>query len=285
MQNISDRLLSIVRDISTAGYSDAALNITASHVSGLTTGFKNIDSLTGGFQRGEVILIAAPPLMWMTPFAISLANKVLQQGLGIVYFSTFLSEDQIIKKLLSNYFRISTKNLLRGNINEELDPIDQYPVKQLYVDDTPELTAEIIREKLDSLIDNPGYVIIDNLNLFERHLNISTTDKVLRIKGIARMYNIPVIVLYDTKAISFEPALTQDQFVEIQQQEIFSELNKQLVDTLCMIYHPEYFKIVEDERGQLTLGRADFIIVKNDCGEGIATFNFKHEFSLFQEIN
>jgi Replicative DNA helicase len=284
MQTITDRFSSIENDIRTAGYTDLHMEIVASHVSGLTTGFKTIDDWTGGLQRGELFVIAAPPLMGMTPFAISLINKVIQKKLGVAYFSIFSSEDQIIKKLLANYLRISMKDLLRGNINEKFDSVDQYPAGQLYIDDTPELTAKMIEEKMDSLIDCPSYIIIDDLIFFERHLNTSATDKILKTKGIARKYNIPVIVLYNTQDLPCEPELTQTQFIECQRKKVHSEIDSRLIDTLCTIYRPEYFGISEDEQGRSTLGTANFIILKHECGAGITTFNYKYEYSLFEEI-
>lgn len=284
MQTITDRLSSIVSDIRMEGYTDLQMEVVASHVSGLTSGFRNIDDWTGGLQRGELFVIAAPPLMGMTQFAISLGNNVIQKKLRVAYFSTFLCEDQIIKKLLANYLRISIKDLLRGNINEKFDLIDQYPTGQLYIEDTPELTAKIIEEKMDSLVDCPSYMIIDDLNLFERHLDTSTTDKILKIKGIARKYNISAIVFYNTQDLPCDPELAQTQFVEYQINEVYSEIDRRLIDSLCTIYRPEYFRITEDEQGRSTLGTANFIILKHECGAGITTFNYKYEYSLFEEI-
>ncbi|MFZ4402073.1 MAG: DnaB-like helicase C-terminal domain-containing protein, partial [Bacteroidales bacterium] len=216
----------------------------------IPSGFTELDKITGGWQRGNLIMIAAPFRMGKTAFALSmLRNNFLLENSSVIWFSTFLSKNQFIRMFISNYAEIQIEEITIGKVDEKLiNEINElFKYNDFYFYDNPNLNVKKINQILAAFnTDNlPDFILIDNLNYFEQNSSEQKTEvnhtnmKLIELKAIARRFNIPVLVLYDCNFPDSKTSEFCTQFVKL-------NFSRYLIDTLCYIYRPEYFKIVEN---------------------------------------
>ena len=231
------------------------------------SGFTELDKITGGWLRGNLIMIAAPFRMGKTAFALSIMhNNLLLENSSVIWFSTFLSKNQFTRMFVSHYAEIKIEEINLGKIDQKLisEINEVFITHDFYFYDNPNLNVKKINQILAAFnIDNlPDYIIIDNLNCFEYKTteknkeNEQTNKKLIELKAIARRFNIPIIVLYDCNFPDYSKIEFCTQFVKL-------KFNRYLVDILCYIYRPEFFRIVENEVGESTLGKAFIIVAQN----------------------
>jgi len=278
MEQLSNIVDSLVYDIELTRFTEAGEEIESNGITGLRSGFPEIDKLTCGFQLGEMIVLSGLPNMGKTNFLLSMIN---QRQNNIIYFSTRLSSNQLTKKLICNYAEISLFELQNGSISNDLIGriTLKYKKKEIYFVDTPEITCELINQILEENITESNYlVLINDLNFLEYHIQTSIEDKLIKLKGIARKYNLPIIGVYNCK-------LTENTKNIIESNGTFHNLNSSFVDMNCTIFRPEYFKITEDEHGNSVLGLAQFIITKSNCKNGKVNLKYIPGFFKFSESN
>jgi len=252
----------------------------------IPTGFPELDKITRGWLRGNLIMIAAPPRMGKTAFALSMLknNLVLGNSSGI-WFSTFLSKNQFTHMFICNYLEIDIKEITFGKVEQKIiNEINElFKCNDFYFNDNPNLSIKKVNQILASFKNNtlPDFIIIDSLNYYEFNTsgqNIAenlTNLKLLELKAIARRFNIPVVVFYDCKFPNITTSEFCTEFVKL-------KFNRYLIDTLCYIYRPEYFKITENEVGESTLGKAFFIVAQNRGKTGTVLFTYKPEYFKFK---
>ena len=187
---------------------------------------------------------------------------------------------------LSHYIEIKIEDIIIGKIDQKIiSEINQlFEIHDFYFYDNPNLSIKKINQILaDFNTDNlPDFIIIDNLNYFELIASEqitkekSTNKKLIELKSIARRFNIPVLVLYDCILPDSKTSEFCTQFVKL-------KFNRYLIDTLCYIYRPEYYKIIENEIGESTLGKAFFIVVQNRGKTGSVLFNYLPQYFKFNE--
>lgn len=186
-----------------------AISQSDSDVTGVSTGFRDLDYKTSGFQPSDLILIAARPSMGKTAFALNIAQQAaIRNKVPTAIFSLEMSKEQLVNRLLSAETMIDSQKLRMGNVEhddwvkiaESMGPLSEAP---LYIDDTPgisivELRAKLRRLKLEKGV---GLIMIDYLQLMSgsgrgsesRQQEISEISRSL--KAIAREMNAPVIAL------------------------------------------------------------------------------------------
>jgi replicative DNA helicase len=173
-------------------------------VSGLSTGFEVLDRLTGGWQNGELIVVAAPEYMGKTALALSmLKNTMCDSEFETFWFSTGLSNLQLTKMLICKCMSLDMHKLISGEVDINIlnSLIEKLKFSGVYFDDSPYLTIDDIDAKLSERFKSfpVELVIIDDIN----HLNYSErnyndfNDKFYQLKTLARKYEIPIIVLMD----------------------------------------------------------------------------------------
>jgi replicative DNA helicase len=177
---------------------------------GLVSGFYNLDLVTQGFQKSDLIIIAGRPSMGKTALSLNITLNVIKSlKLPVVFFSLEMSKEQIMYRLLSietniNQTRLKSGRLYKNDwikLSKMIKIISKLP---LFIDDTPNLSIQDIRSKLKTIIleqGQIGLVIIDYLQLMQNP-NSSTGNRVQEIsqitrslKIIAREFNVPVIAL------------------------------------------------------------------------------------------
>ncbi|MGC9525277.1 MAG: replicative DNA helicase [Limnospira sp.] len=176
---------------------------------GIPCGFYDLDAMTGGFQRSDLIIVAGRPSMGKTSFAVAIGHSIAKmQKLGIAVFSLEMSKEQLVQRLLSSEARIESNRLRSGRISQaEWEPLteaignlSELPV---FIDDTPNVTVTEMRSKARRLQAEQGgalgLVLIDYLQLMEGGNPDNRVQELSRItrslKGLARELNVPVIAL------------------------------------------------------------------------------------------
>jgi replicative DNA helicase len=178
------------------------------HVTGVPTGFPELDSLTSGFQNSELIIIAGRPSMGKTAFALNIAENVaVNKGLPVCIFSLEMAKEQLSQRLLCSRARISSHQLRTGriadhqwtNLSIAVGPLSEAPI---YLDDSASLAVMEIRAKARrlKLKFDIGLVIVDYLQLVRGHREAESRQQEITyvsqsLKALARELKIPVIAL------------------------------------------------------------------------------------------
>lgn len=267
-------------------------------LSGLQTGFMGLDKITSGWQNSDLIIIAARPAMGKTAFVLSMAkNMSVAYNYPVALFSLEMSNVQLVNRLIVNTCEIPGEKIKNGQLAPyEWEQLD-FKIKELYdaplfIDDTPSLSVFELRTKARRLVREHGIkmIIIDYLQLMNasgmnygsREQEVSMISRSL--KGLAKELNIPIIALSQlnrgvegrTGAEGKRPQLS-----DLRE----SGAIEQDADMVCFIHRPEYYKILEDERGNSLIGLAEIIIAKHRNGAtGDIMLRFKSEFARFQNV-
>ncbi len=257
-----------------------------SDITGLTTGFVDLDSKISGLQKSDLLLLAARPSMGKTALGINIAtNSALKGGAKVAIFSLEMSKEQLVQRIISATAHVDLQNIISGKLEEKewIDIIDSMaPLSQaqIYIDDTAgislmELKAKCRRLKIEQGLD---LILIDYLQLMQlegrqesRQQEISTISRGLKI--IAKEMECPVIAL---SQLSRAPELRADH------RPILSDLREsgaieQDADIVMFLYRDDYYH--EDSEKQ-NIG--EVIIAKHRNGPtGNLELTFKKEFTKF----
>lgn len=268
-------------------------------LSGLETGFTPLDKITSGWQNSDLVIIAARPAMGKTAFVLSMAkNMAVSYKYPVALFSLEMSNVQLVNRLIVNTCEIPGEKIKNGQLLPyEWEQLD-FKIKELYdaplfIDDTPSLSVFELRTKARRLVREHGVkiIIIDYLQLMNasgmnygsREQEVSMISRSL--KGLAKELNIPIIALSQlnrgvegrTGAEGKRPQLS-----DLRE----SGAIEQDADMVCFIHRPEYYKILEDDKGNSLIGLAEIIIAKHRNGAtGDVLLRFKSEFARFQNID
>lgn len=264
-------------------------------LSGLETGFHALDKMTSGWQKTDLIIIAARPAMGKTAFVLSMAkNMAVDYQIPVALFSLEMSNVQLVNRLISNVCEIDASKIKSGQLaNYEWGQLD-YKIKSLYdapifIDDTPSLSVFELRTKARRLVreHKVKVIIIDYLQLMNasgmsfgsRQEEVSTISRSL--KALAKELDIPIIALSQL-----------NRGVESRggdgKRPVLSDLREsgaieQDADMVCFIHRPEYYKQFEDEKGNDLRGLAEIIVAKHRNGAvGDIYLRFKGEYARFQ---
>ena len=220
------------------------------NITGLTTGFMDLDAKTSGLQKSDLIMLAARPAMGKTAFALNIAQQAAVKGKAtVLIFSLEMSRDQLGQRMLSMESRIEMQKLKTGNLErKDWDQIhialDTLSKAGIYIDDSPGITAMEIKNKCRRLKSEKGLglIVIDYLQLmsFEgkaesRQQEVSALSRFLKL--LAREMDCPVIVL---SQLSRAPEQRPDH------RPILSDLREsgsieQDADIVMFLYRDEYY--------------------------------------------
>ncbi|MDP6542187.1 MAG: replicative DNA helicase [Phycisphaerales bacterium] len=176
-------------------------------ITGVATGFTDLDEITSGFQPGEMIIVAARPSMGKTALALNIAENMVMSGTPVGMFSLEMSRQQLVQRLLSSRAAVSGHKLRRNMLSESdmqaiIRACDELMQSPFYIDDTPSLSIMQLRAKARRLKQSHdiGAVIIDYMQLMtsgkraeSRQQEVSEISR--GIKALARELNVPVICL------------------------------------------------------------------------------------------
>lgn len=240
-------------------------------ITGLTTGFMDLDKKLSGFHKTDLILVAARPAMGKSAFSLNLAqNAAIKAGASVAIFSLEMSKEQLMLRMLASEAMVDLGKIQVGNLNEEewakianaMAPLSQ---AQIHFDDTPGVTVAEMRSKCRRLKMEKGLdlVLIDYLQLMEgdgrtesRQQEISSISRNLKI--MAKELDCPVIAL---SQLSRAPELRADH------RPILSDLREsgaieQDADLVMFLYRDEYYHADSDKKN---IG--EVIVAKHRHGE------------------
>jgi replicative DNA helicase len=179
---------------------------------GVATGFSDLDKMTGGLQKSDLIILAARPAVGKTALSLSLAhNSALRYGHTIAVFSLEMSKEQLVARLLSMDAGVDQQRLRTGHINDDeweriSESVARLSAANIYIDDTPGITLVEMRSKARRLMMERAFdlLIVDYLQLmhgsgggrFGHENRVQEISEISRgLKGLARELNIPVLAL------------------------------------------------------------------------------------------
>ena len=249
-------------------------------LSGISTGFEKLDTLTSGWQPSDLIIIAARPGMGKTALTLSMARNIaVTKQVPVAFFSLEMSSVQLITRLISAETGLSTEKLRTGKLadhewkqlNVKVGDLEKAP---LFIDDTPALSIFDLRAKARRLASQHQIklIVVDYLQLMtagnnnkagNREQEISTISR--NLKSLAKELNIPVIALSQlSRAVETRGGTKRPQLSDLRE----SGAIEQDADIVSFIYRPEYYQIEEwdDEEHTSSIGQAEFIVAKHRNG-------------------
>jgi replicative DNA helicase len=273
-------------------------------LSGLQTGFNDLDKITSGWQKSDLIIIAARPAMGKTAFVLSMAkNMAVKYNTPVALFSLEMASVQLVNRLIINTTEIVGEKIKNGHLNpEEWQQLDSR-IKNLYnapiyIDDTPGLSVFELRTKARRLVREHGVkcIIIDYLqlmnasgmNTYSREQEVSLISRSL--KSLARELTIPIIALSQLNRQVETRTAGKNENEHHAKRPQLSDLREsgaieQDADIVCFIHRPEYYKLYQDSQGVDLTGKAEILIAKHRNGStGEVMLSFKKEYIRFQNL-
>ena len=242
-----------------------------SDVTGITTGFKDLNKKINGLQRTDLILIAARPAMGKTAFSLNLVqNAALKGDASVAVFSLEMSKEQLVQRMLSSQSSVELKKIKTGTLNDNDWPriIDAMAVlsdAKIHIDDTPGIKISELRSKCRKLKIEKGLdlVLIDYLQLMEgegnnesRQQEISKISRSLKI--LAKELNCPVVALSQLSRAPEQRADHRPMLSDLRE----SGAIEQDADIVMFLYRDEYYH-ADSESTNI----GEVIIAKNRHGE------------------
>ena len=252
-------------------------------ISGIPSGFTDIDKETGGWQNSDLIIIAARPAMGKTAFMLSMARNIaVQHKIPLALFSLEMASVQLITRMIASETGISSDKLRKGQMSDEewqrlFTNVADLENAPLYIDETPSLSVFDFRAKCRRLVMQHGVkiILVDYLQLMtansgkggagNREQEIATISRSL--KAIAKELNVPVIALSQlSRSVETRPG-KRPQLSDLRE----SGAIEQDADIVSFIFRPEYYKITtwdndEDGGESSTENQAELIIAKHRNG-------------------
>ena len=248
-----------------------------SGLSGLATGFNDLDKVTSGWQRSDLIIIAARPAMGKTAFVLSMAkNMAVDLNTPVAIFSLEMSNVQLVNRLISTVCEIEGEKIKSGRLSDmEWDQLNTRIKKlyqaPLYIDDTPSLSISELRTKARRLVRERDVkmILIDYLQLMNasgmkfgsREQEVSTISR--NLKALAKELNIPIIALSQLNRSTETREDTRPVLSDLRESGAIAHD----AAIVCFIHRPEsYFRSGVDGNGKDVRGIAEFIIAKHRSG-------------------
>ena len=266
-------------------------------VTGLHTGYEDLDNYTCGWQSTDLNIIAGRPGMGKTTFALCLARFLAEEcQIPIAYFSLEMSSVQLVKRLISGISEVEGKKIKNGQYDQaELKRIDQgigrLWDKPFYLDETPGLSIYELRTKVRRLVKEHGVkvVFIDYLQLMSASTTRYSTrqDEVSLIsrslKALAKETGTTILALSQmNRSVEAREGLEgkRPRLSDLRE----SGAIEQDADMVLFVHRPEVYGIIYDDNGKDLRGTAEIIIGKNRNGDtGLFLLTFKKEISAFVE--
>ena len=253
------------------------------NISGIPSGFNALDKITSGWQKSDLVIIAARPAMGKTAFVLSMAkNMAVDFKVPVAIFSLEMSNVQLVNRLIMNVCEIEGSKIRNGRLTQsewdrlenQINVLREAPI---YVDDTPGLSVYELQSKARKLVKEHGIqiIIIDYLQLMNangssfgsREQEVSIISR--NLKGLAKELDIPVIALSQLSR-AVEKRDSSNSNVD-GKKPLLSDLREsgaieQDADMVCFIHRPEYYKLYDDGNGKDLRGLGQIIVAKHRNG-------------------
>ena len=290
-KSILRNLIEKATEIVTLGYNNkTSVNETLDEA-GLSSGYYEVDKITNGFHKNELIILAARPAMGKTALGINFAtNAAINSGKSVIIFTLEMPAEQIVMRMISSIGQIESSKLQNGNLQNDdwkrvNEAISQLGELNIYIDDSAGVSIGDIRAKsrrIASLDNNLGMIVIDYLTLIgganryagNRQQEVSEISRSL--KTLALELHVPILCLAQ---LSRTPELREDK------RPILSDLREsgsieQDADIVAFIYRDDYYH--PEAKVDDNMSKTEIIIRKNRSGRiGTAEVLFKKNTTSF----
>jgi replicative DNA helicase len=246
-------------------------------LSGVQSGFTSLDRITGGWQRSDLIILAARPGTGKTAFVVTMArNAAVEFNKPVAIFSLEMTANQLVSRFISGETELPADKLRKGELREHEyqqlnSKISRLVDAPIYIDDTPALSIFEFRAKARRLKAQHqiSMIIVDYLQLmvsgqegkFSREQEVSMISRSL--KAIAKELDVPIIALSQlSRAVEQRGGTKRPQLSDLRE----SGAIEQDADIVMFIYRPDMAGITQDENGMSTDGMAEIIIAKHRNG-------------------
>jgi replicative DNA helicase len=265
-------------------------------LTGVPSGFTRLDEMTTGFQRSELIIVAARPSMGKTAFCLNIATHAALEGHGVAIFSLEMSKESLVQRMLCAEARVDSQHVRRGTLRDTdftrlaraAGLLQSAPV---WIDDTPALTLLEMRSKARRLRaeNDVRMIIVDYLQLMRspehsenRVQEISDISRSL--KGLARELEVPVLALSQLSRASEQRGGDRHPMLSDLRD---SGAIEQDADLVLFIHRPEMYRDLREkaeQKGESLDGRADVILAKHRNGPtGVVDLYFHKNFTRFDD--
>jgi replicative DNA helicase len=276
-------------DVLTHTFQDIESRSLGMVLPGLSCGFYDLDALTQGFQRSDLIIVAGRPSMGKTSFTMNVARNIAAfHKLPIAVFSLEMSKEQLVQRMLASEVRIESGRLRAGRVSQQeweplghaISALSQIP---MFIDDTPNISVTEIRSKARRLQAEQGgalgLILLDYLQLMEGGSDnrVQELSKITRsLKALARELNVPVIALSQLSRSVESRTNKRPMMSDLRE----SGAIEQDADLIMMLYRDEYYNPDTPDRGI-----AEVIITKHRNGPtGTVKLLFESQFTQFRNM-
>ncbi len=260
---------------------------------GVASGFMAMDAMTGGFQKSDLIILAARPAMGKTALALAMArNAAKEQAAKVMFYSLEMSSTQLIARMLSDSAAVDLKKIRTGDFNDdEFAEIYTHAIELadmgLFIDDSPSLSIADLGLRARELKRREGIdmLIVDYLQLMhaakaesrEREIGMISRG----LKRLAKELDIPIIALSQLSRNSEHRSDKRPMLSDLRE----SGNIEADADVVMFVHRPEYYDILTDEDGNPTTGIAEIIVAKQRNGPtGNARLAFLKERATFRDL-
>jgi replicative DNA helicase len=262
-----------------------------SSITGVSSGFVDLDKYTAGFQDSDLIVLAGRPSMGKTAFALNIVQHVtIEKGEGVAFFSLEMSREQLAMRLLSSVGHIDSQKIRTGRLYEEDWPklirsvgiLEHAPI---YIDDTPAISVPEMRSKIRRLVTQLSdttirLVVLDYLQLMQSKRSENRTQEISDIsrslKALAKELDIPVLALSQLNRGLESRTDKRPVMADLRE----SGAIEQDADVICFIYRDEVYNKAEDNPEK---GFAEIIVGKQRNGPtGVVKLFFHKEYTMFE---
>ena len=261
-------------------------------LTGVTTGYTELDEITAGLQSSDLIILASRPSMGKTALTLCMArNAAVKDSTPVLYFSLEMAIGQLAQRLLCAEARVDSHRARTGKLSDdEWDRLANWTGKlmeaPLYIDDTPaisvlELRAKARRAKSEY---NIGLIIVDYLQLMTTSENYSSREQEIAsisrsLKALAKELDIPIVACAQLSRAVESRTDKRPQLADLRE----SGSIEQDADVVMFLFRPEVYGIV-DEEGNTQEGRAEIILGKQRNGPiGSVFLVFQAEYLRFED--
>ncbi|MDX1689657.1 MAG: replicative DNA helicase [Acidimicrobiia bacterium] len=257
-------------------------------ITGLPTGFRDLDRMLAGLQPANLVVVAARPSMGKSALALNIAQNVAEDGHPVAIFTLEMSREEVVQRLLSSMASVDSQKLRTGQLSPELwqkvvretSRLYQMP---MYVDDSPDLTVTAIRAKCRRMKrkEGLGLVVVDYLQLMQGSGNAESRQQEIAdisrsLKNLARELHVPVIGVSQLNRALEQRENKRPRLGDLRE----SGAIEQDADIVMFIYRDEYYNAGSDQPGA-----AEINIAKHRAGAvGTVMMNFAAEFTRFRNF-
>ena len=267
-------------------------------VTGVASGFPDLDNMTAGFQKGDLVIVAGRPSMGKTALAMNFAqHAAIDKEVPVAVFSLEMSKESLVQRLLCSEGRVDAGRLRRGRLQDDeyarlATAAGHLNTAPIWIDDTPAITALELRAKARRLASEVdlGLIIVDYLQLMSGPSNADNRQQEISaisrsIKAVAKELNVPVVALSQLSRAPEQRTDKRPVLADLRE----SGAIEQDADVVLFVYREEVYRRPDDlidDSGESIEGKTELIIGKQRNGPtGSLRLYFHKNYTLFESAS